>query len=157
MNPSLKVAAEALLPPFLLEDLEGGADEVGSEKARVAWEGMGKKMYHKLASRAQVHGVDVTRPTFARDYMKAVLDFHLDAREFEECAVPIVMLATEEDTVAGSGGAEVGFDCASYLWLCLFSFSLSLSLSRSLSLSLSLALSLFLFLFLSPSPILLSP
>lgn len=91
-----------MLPKPLLADLAN--DAPGSEQTRSAWVGMGAKMRHKLASRAQAHGIDVGKSDFAFDYLKEILRWHVDLSEYERLRVPLLMLATEEDSISGSGG-----------------------------------------------------
>jgi len=100
-NPSLKAAVEQMLPPPLLKDL---ANDAPSEQTMAAFEGIGKKMHHKLASRAQVHGVDISRSDFAFYYMKEILKFHTAADEYANAKAPLIMLATDGDAISGSGG-----------------------------------------------------
>lgn len=104
-NPSLKSAVQKMLPPFLWDDLVAN-EAPGSAKTKAAFEGMGAKMYHKLASRAQAHGIDVSQSDFAFYYLRESLKWHVDVAEYERLQVPLIMLSAEEDTISGSGMAE---------------------------------------------------
>jgi len=105
INPSLKLAVEQMLPPPLWQDVLSH-EAPSTPKTRAAFEGLGVKAYHKLASRAQAHGIDVSQAGFAFPYFRESLKWHVDVADFEKLQVPLIMMSAEADTISGSGAAE---------------------------------------------------
>jgi len=100
INPSLKRAANTKMPAAFLEDMLSDSPGSTTYGTILRWL-VEKKAYQSLASRAQVHGIDVTDSSWLPTYIKEIQKFHCEDEEFEKLQVPLILCAAENDAVVG--------------------------------------------------------
>uniref|UniRef100_A0A0G4GJD2 AB hydrolase-1 domain-containing protein n=1 Tax=Chromera velia CCMP2878 TaxID=1169474 RepID=A0A0G4GJD2_9ALVE len=107
INPSMRRAMFEKLPKKFINDmLDSDASPDDSTKGLSCFSNflktlIEKFMFQALASRAQVHGIDVTDKAWLAQFVREAYRFHLDYEELGKATVSMVLCAAENDVVVG--------------------------------------------------------